>query len=124
MAKDDLTELRDLAEGVVDRARKAGADVAEVGARKGYDLSVRVRLGATELVEEAGHRGISLRVIRSQRVAVTATSDLTPSGLERLVSDAIELAELSEASLSRARPVRRQHRRHRCCAQHRDGDRV
>ena len=69
MAKDDLTELRDLAEGVVDRARKAGADVAEVGARKGYDLSVRVRLGATELVEEAGHRGISLRVIRSQRVA-------------------------------------------------------
>jgi len=96
MAKDDLSELQNLAESIVARARKAGADVAEVGARKGYDLSVRVRLGDTELVEEAGHRGVSLRVIRSQRVDVTSTSDLTPAGLERLVSDAIELAELSE----------------------------
>jgi PmbA protein len=97
MANDDLTVLQDLAESVVARARKAGADVAEVGARRGYDLSVRVRLGQPELVEEAGHRGISLRVIREQRVATTATSDLTPSGIDRLISDAIELVELSEA---------------------------
>ena len=64
MPTPDLTLLQDLAESVVSRARKAGADVAEAGARHGFDLSVRVRLGQPELVEEAGHRGISLRVIR------------------------------------------------------------
>jgi PmbA protein len=96
MPTPDLAVLQELAETVVARARKAGADVAEASARRGFDLSVRVRLGQPELVEEAGHRGISLRVIRDQRVAVTSTSDLTPSGIDRLISDAIELVELSE----------------------------
>jgi PmbA protein len=96
MRENDDTELESLATSIVERARRAGADVAEVSGRRGYDLSVRVRLGKTELVEEAGHRGLSLRVICGQRVALSATSDLTPAGLDRLVSDAIELARLSE----------------------------
>src|SRR5689334_7805510 len=92
----EATELEALASNVVERARRAGADVAEVSARRGFDLSVRVRLGNTELVEEAGHRGLSLRVIRGQRVALSSTSDVTPTGIDRLVADALELAELSE----------------------------
>src|SRR5690606_36379330 len=64
--------------------------------RQGFDLSVRVRLGNPERVEEAGHRGVSLRVLRDQRVAITSTSDLSPAGLERLVNDAIELLDLSQ----------------------------
>jgi PmbA protein len=56
-----------------------------------------VRLGEPELVEEAGHHSVSLRVIRDQRVAVTATSDLSEAGLLRCVADALELSELSEA---------------------------
>src|SRR5690606_15360551 len=69
---------------------------AEATARRGFDLSVRVRLGKPELVEEAGHRSVSLRVMRDQRVALSSTSDTSPAGLERLVSDALELADLSE----------------------------
>jgi PmbA protein len=92
----EATELEALASNVVERARRAGADVAEVSARRGFDLSVRVRLGKTELVEEAGHRGLSLRVIRGQRVALSSTSDVTETGIQRLVADALELAELSE----------------------------
>jgi PmbA protein len=92
----EATELEALASSVVEKARRAGADVAEASARRGFDLSVRVRLGKTELVEEAGHRGLSLRVIRGQRVALSSTSDVTPGGIERLVADALELAELSE----------------------------
>ncbi len=96
MQHDRERELESLAADIVERARRAGAEVAEVSGRQGYDLSVRVRLGKTELVEEAGHRSLSLRVICGQRVAITATSDLTQPGLERLVADAIELARLSE----------------------------
>jgi PmbA protein len=96
MVDREAAELEALGSDVVERARRAGADVAEVSARRGFDLSVRVRLGKTELVEEAGHRGLSLRVISGQRVALASTSDVTESGIRRLVADAIELAELSE----------------------------
>ena len=96
MEQDESRELLKLAAEVVERARRAGADVAEASARGGSDLSTRVRLGKPELVEEAGHHSISLRVIRSDRVALTSTSDLSPRGIERCVADALMLAELSE----------------------------
>jgi PmbA protein len=94
----DEREARLLALGreVMQRARSAGADVAEVSARGGFELSVKVRLGKPELVEEAGHNSISLRVMKGGRVAVTATSDLSSVGLERCVEDALSLVELSE----------------------------
>ena len=94
---DDFAELTSLAENLVQRARTLGADVAEAGARSGWELSARVRLGEPELVEEAGHKSVSLRVMKNQRVALTSTSDLSPAGLERCVADAMMLVELSEA---------------------------
>ncbi|HEX3851471.1 MAG TPA: metallopeptidase TldD-related protein, partial [Polyangiaceae bacterium] len=96
MDHDESRELLKLAAEVVERARRAGADVAEASARGGSELSTRVRMGKPELVEEAGHHSISLRVIRGDRVALTSTSDLTPRGIERCVADALMLAELSE----------------------------
>lgn len=92
----DTTELEALASSVVERARKAGADVAEANARSGWELTVRVRLGETELVQEAGHRSVALRVMKGGRVALTSTSDITADGIARLIGDAIELVELSE----------------------------
>ncbi len=93
---DDREALLQLASNLVDRARALGADFAEATARSGWELSTKVRLGEAELVEEAGHRGVALRVIKGQRVAVTSTSDLTDAGLARCVGDALMLAELSE----------------------------
>jgi len=96
MEQDESRELLKLAAEVVERARRAGADVAEASARGGSDLSTRVRLGKPELVEEAGHHSISLRVIVANRVALTSTSDLSARGIERCVADALMLAQLSE----------------------------
>jgi PmbA protein len=93
---EQTARLLELARHMVERARSGGADVAEASARSGFELSVRVRLGEPEHVEEAGHHSVSLRVIKDQRVAVTATSDLSEAGLERCVADALELSELSE----------------------------
>ncbi len=97
MTDAQLDELLALAEDLTTRAKKAGADVAEASARAGWELSTRVRLGEPELVEEAGHRSVSLRVMREQRVAVTSTSDLSEAGIARCVSDALMLVDLSEA---------------------------
>lgn len=96
MQDQEANELQALASQVVEHARRLGADVAEASARRGFDLNVRVRLGEPELVEEAGHRSVSLRVIRAKRVALSSTSDISAAGLERLVTDALELAQLSE----------------------------
>ena len=93
---DPTPQLLELATDLVERARKLGADVAEASARTGWELSAKVRLGKVELVEEAGHHGVSLRVIRGGRVATTSTSDLTPRGIDRCVADALELCALSE----------------------------
>jgi PmbA protein len=92
----ELGRLTELATDLMRRAVARGADVAEVKARSGSELSVRVRLGEPEIVEEAGHRGVGMRVIKGQRVALTSTSDLTPGGLERFIDDAMELVEISQ----------------------------
>ncbi len=93
---EQMAELEQLAAKTVDRALAGGVDVAEAIARAGSELSTKVRLGEPELVEEAGHRGIGLRVIKDQRVALTSTSDLTERGLEQFVSDALELVQVSQ----------------------------
>ncbi len=95
MTDPEIARLIDLASDVVARARRGGADVAEAIARAGSELSVKVRLGEPELVEEASHRALGMRVMKGKRVALTSTSDLSPAGLERFVADALELAELS-----------------------------
>jgi PmbA protein len=94
----ELDKLMDLGDRVVRMAReRGGADlVAECILRSGAELSARVRKGEPELVEEAGTRSAGLRVIQGKRVASTSTSDLTDRGIERFVSDAIELVGLSQ----------------------------
>lgn len=96
LAQTDADELVELGLSVVERARAAGADVAEASVHSGSHLSVKVRMREPELVEEAGSRALGLRVMLGQRVAATYTSDLSPAGQKTLIDDALELAKLSE----------------------------
>ena len=96
MARENLDDLIALGERVIERAQKLGADVAEAVVGEGSHLSTKVRLGQPELVEEAGSRGVGLRVLVGKQVAVSYTSDLTEAGMARFVEDAIELARLSQ----------------------------
>ncbi|HXX67857.1 MAG TPA: TldD/PmbA family protein, partial [Polyangiaceae bacterium] len=94
----ELDELLDLGDRIIRMAcERGGSDlIAECILRFGGELSVRVRKGEPELVEEAGTRSAGLRVIQGGRVATTSTSDLTDAGLQRFVADAIELVGLSQ----------------------------
>lgn len=92
----DLARLLELGEHIVKRATDGGATVAECTLRSGAELSAKVRLGETELVEEAGHRAAGLRLMKGKRVAMTSTSDFSEFGLSRFVGDALELLELSQ----------------------------
>lgn len=88
--------LEEIAARLVEQARRQGADIAEASASSGWELTAKVRLGQPELVQEAGHRNVALRVMKDQRVAITSTSDWTESGLARCVDDALSLLDLSE----------------------------
>ncbi len=92
----ELNELVELGDRILAMATKGGATVAECLLRSGAELSARVRLDKPELVEEAAHRSAGLRVMKGKRVATTSTSDLTDAGIQRFVSDALELVELSQ----------------------------
>ena len=92
----EIQALTELAAEVVERARKGGADGAEAIARSGSELTTKVRLGEPELVREAAHRGLGMRVMKDRRVALTTTSDLTPRGIDRFVADALALVEISQ----------------------------
>ncbi len=95
-ADSELVELLELGDRIVAMATKGGATVAECLLRSGAELSARVRLGKPELVEEAAHRSAGLRVMKGKQVATTSTSDLTEAGIQRFVSDALELVELAQ----------------------------
>jgi PmbA protein len=91
-----VRELCDAAQLAVELARRAGADDAEVLVRDGAELTAKVRLGEPELVQEAGSRGLGLRVLRGGRRAVTYTSDLRRDALAALCAETVALADLAE----------------------------
>jgi PmbA protein len=94
----ELDELLELGDRILKMTLERGGSglVAECVLRSGAELSAKVRKGEPELVEEAGTRSAGLRVIKDRRVASTSTSDLTEAGIDRFVSDAVELVGLSQ----------------------------
>ena len=75
--------------------RKNGADEIEVSVYEGSEFSVDIRLGQVENLIEAGSCGLSLRIIKDQKTAFAASSDLTEKTLHKLAKNAIKRAELS-----------------------------
>ncbi len=84
-----------LAQDTLNQALKSGATDAEVVLYEGEEFSSLVRLGEVETLKESGSRALGLRVFRGQRVASVSTSDLSPDALDRLVSNALDLARIT-----------------------------
>lgn len=87
--------LIDRAEDAVARARRAGADAAEVSTHAHRSVSVNVRLGTLEDVDHAESSDLSLRLFIGQRSASLSTADTSPAALDALVDRAIAMARLS-----------------------------
>lgn len=94
-AEPPLGELQALAERLLQKARAAGADEAEVWAQESAQFSTRVRQGAVEELTEATTRSLHVRVFADQRVAWASASDLRFETLAELVRRAVERAWLA-----------------------------
>lgn len=89
------TDLKALAQDIVQRAMQAGATAAECVIREGDEFSTLVRLGEVETLKESGSKSIGVRVFNGKRAASTHSSDFTASGLDRMLKSAIELAKIT-----------------------------
>lgn len=98
-----------LAEHVLDLARRAGADQAEVMLVAGSEFSVTVRRGAVEKLVEASSRTLGLRVFRENRTSSTYSADLTPAALTRFVARAVELAAIADPDPHAGLPAWEEH---------------
>jgi PmbA protein len=89
------TDLKALAQDIVQRAVSSGATAAECVIREGDEFSTLVRLGQVETLKESGSKSIGVRVFNGKRAASTHSSDFRPSGLDRMLKSALELSKIT-----------------------------
>jgi Predicted Zn-dependent proteases and their inactivated homologs len=85
-------QASDRTQDLVARARRAGADAADVVFGSNSSESIQIRLGKLEDVERSESEHISLRVFVGQRSASIGSSDLSVPALEEMVARAIDMA--------------------------------
>lgn len=87
----DVNILQD----VVAAALKAGADAAEAVAAERKSLSVSVRQGRLEDVQQEESRDLGLRVFIGRSQAVVSGSDVSKEARDRLIERAVAMARLA-----------------------------
>ena len=84
--------LATLADQLLDAARKAGADTADVIVVDGTSVSIDVRGGALEQAERSEGIDIGLRVMIGQRQANVSASDTRPDTMQQMAQRAVLMA--------------------------------
>jgi len=93
----DQSALVDLAQRLVEAARRAGADAADAVAVRSASLAVEVREGGVEESERAEADDLGLRVLVGHRQAVVSTNDLSEDGIADLAERAVAMARAAPA---------------------------
>ncbi len=97
-------DYKALAEQLVKTCTKKGADGAEVYLERGRRLSIDVRNGEIETVEEAASEGAGFRVFVKGRMAFSHCNDLREAALEAAIGRAIEFARQTSADAANVLP--------------------
>ncbi|MGB8953270.1 MAG: TldD/PmbA family protein [Candidatus Aminicenantales bacterium] len=85
-------DTKDLTEQLVKQCLKKGADAAEVYLQTGRNLSVEVRNGNVETIEEASTHGVGFRIFIKGRMAFSSCNDFQEASLDNAISHALEFA--------------------------------
>lgn len=84
-----------LAENLVKKSLKLGADASEVFLEKNRNLSVQVLKSEIETIEEASSQGAGFRIFVDGKMGFSHCNDLTDKSLEDTISRAVAFARLS-----------------------------
>src|SRR5262249_48569628 len=88
----DQSVLSDLAQRLVEAAKRAGADAADAVAVRGISQGVEVRDGRVEESERSEGDDVGLRVLVGQRQAVVSTNDVSGDAVTKLAERAVAMA--------------------------------
>ncbi|MBR0873925.1 TldD/PmbA family protein [Bradyrhizobium tropiciagri] len=91
----DQSVLSDLAQRLVDAAKRAGADAADAVAVRGVSQGVEVRDGRVEETERSEGDDVGLRVFVGRRQAVVSTNDVSGDGIAKLAERAVAMARVA-----------------------------
>jgi PmbA protein len=82
-----------LAQDLLARVKRCGADEADVIVANGETLSVQVRMGTVDRLTKAREKRLGLRVFFGKRSASASTSDFAQSALTQFVEETCALAK-------------------------------
>ncbi len=99
-----MTDYKALAEQLVRTCLKKGADAAEVYLETGRNLSIEVRNGEIETIQEASGFGAGFRVFVKGRMAFSSSNDLGGKALDDAVARAVDFARISTADPANVLP--------------------
>jgi PmbA protein len=99
-----MTDYKALAERLVKICLKKGADGAEVYLETGRNLSIEVRNGEIETIQEASGFGAGFRVFVKGRMAFSSSNDLGEKALDDAVARAVDFARISTADEANVLP--------------------
>ncbi len=85
-----------LAENIVKRALKYGADEAEVYLENGRMFELSVRNGDVENVKQAASKGLGLRVYKENKPGFSYTSDFSEQSLEEFTKKTVQLSLVAD----------------------------
>ncbi|HEU0085308.1 MAG TPA: DNA gyrase modulator, partial [Bradyrhizobium sp.] len=91
----DQSALSDLAQRLVEAARRAGADAADAVAVRGVSQGVEVRDGRVEESERSEGDDVGLRVLVGRRQAVVSTNDTSGDAVTKLAERAVAMARVA-----------------------------
>ena len=97
-------DIKVIAEQLVKRCLAKGADAAEVYIETGRNLSLDVRKGDIETVQEAAAAGAGIRVFVQGRMAFASSNDLGEKALEEAAGRAIAFARVTTADPNNVLP--------------------
>jgi len=85
-----------LAENIVKKALKLGADEAEVYLENERRFGLIVRNGDVETVNQATSKGLGLRVFKENKPGFSCTSDFSEQSLEEFIKKTVQLSFVAE----------------------------
>jgi PmbA protein len=86
-------QYENLSQELVDRCLSRGADSAEVLLQTGRQLSIEVRNGAMETIQESSSHGVGFRVFREGKMGFAHSNDLSDASLDQAIGSAVEFAQ-------------------------------
>jgi PmbA protein len=92
----DPGQFGGLADRILADALHGGANEAEAFFAHGRELTVKAFEGEVEALTSAESQGVGVRVFRDSRMGFAYTSDLTTTGLERVVAEALDACRYNE----------------------------